>query len=104
MSNDRRTRDEAWVGDAVLALYARQWILAEPSIAPSQRAECFKQMTSNHFLASFGEPTAVEAAIGRIYQTDGLQPAFDWMESELLPLFKKQRAQARRPGNYRQKN
>jgi dsRNA-specific ribonuclease len=32
----------------------------------------------------------VEALIGRIYEEQGLQAAFDWMEFELLPVFRQQ--------------
>lgn len=94
-------RSQAWIGDAVLSLYAREWILREPSIAPKDRAAAFVQMTSNRFLASVGEPTAMEAAIGRIYQSEGLQAAFDHIEATYLPLFKKQQAKAKQPGSYR---
>ena len=84
-------RTEAWIGDAVLALFARQWILQQADIAPAQRAEAFTQLTSNQFLASLGEPTSVEAAIGKIYQSEGLHAAFEWIESQLIPLYLKQR-------------
>ena len=99
--DEGQKRDLAWIGDAVLALFARQWILAEPSIAQQDRSEAFIRLTANQFLSSRGEPTAVEAEIGRIYQRDGLQAAFHHIESSLLPLFKKQWAKARRPGSYR---
>lgn len=60
-------------------------------------------MTSNQFLASLGEPTAVEAEIGMIYEDEGLQSTFEHIESKLLPLFLKQRTKRRRPGSYRDK-
>jgi hypothetical protein len=60
-------------------------------------------MTSNHFLASVGEPTAVEAQIGIIYQSDGLDAAFAHIEATLVPLFEKQEARAKQPGSYRDK-
>lgn len=101
--NQATQRDDAWIGDAVLALFARQWILKSPEIATREQTRAFIHMTSNQFLASVGEPTAMEARIGRIYEAEGLQAAFDHIESTFVPLFKKQRAKAKRPGSYRDK-
>ena len=56
------------------------------------------RMTSNQFLAALGEPTRVEAAIGQIYQREGLYAAFTWIETNLLPLFQKQEENRRRKG------
>ncbi|WOO42105.1 hypothetical protein [Rubellicoccus peritrichatus] len=89
---EQQKRELAWIGDAVLALYARRWILKQSDIAPGERIEAFKQMTSNHFLSCFGQPTAIEAEIGSIHETDGLDAAFKHIESVLLPMFLKQRA------------
>lgn len=84
-------REQAWVGDAVLALYARQWLLANRSADGAiSRDSLFKEMTNNAFLAGLGEPTSVEAAIGRCYVKNGLQAAFDHIEQTLLPHFLKQ--------------
>jgi dsRNA-specific ribonuclease len=103
--NKQEERTEAWIGDAVLALYARQWILTQADIAPAQRAEAFTQLTSNQFLASLGEPTSVEASIGKIYQSEGLQAAFEWIEQNCIPLYLKQRRNRQRaPGNFRNKS
>jgi dsRNA-specific ribonuclease len=77
-------REQAWVGDAVLGLYAREWILQREG---SMDAEMFARMTSNHFLAAFGNPTSVEAEIGRVYAKDGLQAARSHIETVLIPLF-----------------
>lgn len=96
-------RDKAWIGDAVLALYARQWILGQGNLRMKDRAEVFRQMTSNHFLASMGEPTAMEAEIGILYEDEGLQSAFSHIERKFLPLFLKQQAKRKRPGSYRDK-
>lgn len=96
-------RDEAWIGDAVLALFAREWILKAPSIKSDERAEAFIQMTSNQFLSSVGEPTAMEAEIGRIYEAEGLEAAFTHIEATYVPLFKKQQAKTKQPGSYRDK-
>ncbi len=75
------------MGDAVLTLFARQYIL--------QREGCMDaamqtRMTSNQFLAAFGEPTHVEARLGRIYREEGLEGAFAWVRSKLIPHFEKQ--------------
>ena len=94
-------RTQAWIGDAVLALYARKWILQQKDISTKERAEVFIQMTSNHFLSAVGEPTAMEAEIGVTYKTQGLEAAFEHIESKLLPVFLKQRRKAKRPGSYR---
>ena len=80
----RREQEQAWTGDAVLGLFAREWILRREG---GMDAEMFSRMTSNHFLSAIGNPTAVEAEIGRIYQSQGLQPAFDHIENRIVPLF-----------------
>ena len=87
----------------MLALFAREWILKQTDIAVKERAEVFIQMTSNQFLASLGEPTAMEAEIGIVYENEGLQAAFDFIEGKFLPLFIKQRAKRKLPGSYRRK-
>lgn len=83
----RNEREQAWVGDAVLALFARQFVLRERS---SMDGEWFTRLTSNDFLSAFGNPTRVEASIGRLYQEGGLDAAFAWMDANLVPLFRKQ--------------
>ena len=88
----RQEREAAWVGDAVLALFARQFVLRERK---AMDGEWFTRLTSNDFLSAFGNPTRVEAAIGKIYQEKGLPAAFEWMDSELIPLFRKQAAAKR---------
>jgi len=96
-------RSQAWIGDAVLALYARRWILDQPDIPPKERAAVFTRMTSNRFLSALGEPTAMEAEIGAIYEREGIESAFRHIESALLPLFARQRSKAKQPGNFRRK-
>ena len=91
-------REEAWVGDAVLALYVREWLLRERGKIDG---ESFIRATSNDFLRLVGNPTAVEAEIGREYQGKGLQAGFDYVEQKLIPLFKqrekvRERQKARR--------
>jgi dsRNA-specific ribonuclease len=83
----RREREAAWVGDAVLALFARQFVLRERELMDG---EWFMRLTSNDFLSAFGNPTRVEAAIGRLYLDGGLDAAFEWMDAHLIPLFRKQ--------------
>jgi len=79
-----RERQEAWTGDAVLALFVREWILREKG---ELEGDMFVRFTSNDFLRQFGNPTSVEAEIGRIYRDQGLEAAFSHMESVLLPIF-----------------
>jgi dsRNA-specific ribonuclease len=87
--SDRRRRilEEAWIGDAVLSLYARSLILTERSAVDS---EALERMTSNHFLAAFGEPSEVEAELGRVYRDHGLDRAFAWIEEKLMPVYRRQ--------------
>ena len=88
----RRDREAAWIGDAVLALFARQFVLRERG---TMDGEWFTRLTSNDFLSAFGNPTRVEAGIGRLYQDGGLEAAFAWMDTHLVPLFRKQVAAKR---------
>lgn len=78
------TRNEAWIGDAVLALFSREWVLRDSNKTDGARQ---RAMSSNQFLSQFGNPTEVEATIGRLYQDEGLSAAFSWMENQLLPKF-----------------
>ena len=77
-------REEAWVGDAVLALYMREWLLKERGKIDG---DAFIRATSNDFLRLKGNPTSVEAEIGRAYREGGLQAGFDYVENQLVPLF-----------------
>jgi dsRNA-specific ribonuclease len=85
----RLEREAAWVGDAVLALFARQFVLGERGVMDG---EWFTRLTSNDFLSAFGNPTRVEASIGKLYLEGGLEAAFAWMNAELIPMFRKQMA------------
>ena len=80
-------QEEAWIGDAVLGLFARQWILQNQN---KMDALMFSRLTSNHFLNSLGNPTKVEAKIGRIFKQEGFKKASLYVEEEILPLFLKQ--------------
>ncbi|MCP5535178.1 MAG: hypothetical protein H7A51_02965 [Akkermansiaceae bacterium] len=82
-----REREEAWVGDAVLALFMRRLILREQG---RMDGEMFIRCTSNDFLRNIGNATSVEALIGRIYEEQGLEAAFEWMEFQLVPVFRQQ--------------
>ena len=68
------------MGDSVLGLYARRVILRAIGAVDGER---FVEMTSNRFLARFGEPSEVEAEIGRVYERDGLDAAFEWIEKTM---------------------
>ena len=83
----RLEREKAWIGDAVLGLFARTWILEREG---KMDAEMFARMSSNQFLSAIGNPTAVEAKIGRRYAADGLEAAFELIGTELVPLFLQQ--------------
>ena len=83
-ANLDREHAEAWVGDAILALYVREWILANDG---QRDGEKFVRFTSNDFLRHYGNPTGTEAEIGRIYKSHGQEAAFAWIEEKLLPLF-----------------
>lgn len=88
----RREQELAWIGDTVLDLFARSWILERTG---SLDGAMQVRMTSNQFLACFGNPTSVEARIGTIYRDEGLDAAFAWIEAELVPLFEKQERKRR---------
>ncbi len=79
--------EDAWIGDAVLALYARLKILREDGRVDGEKCQ---RLTSNQFLSALGEPTKVEAQIGRVYTGEGLDAAFSWIDKNLLPLFERQ--------------
>ena len=85
--NSRLEKEQAWIGDAVLGLFSRTWILKNKN---ELDAEMFSRMTSNHFLNSMGQPTKVEAEIGKVYNQKGLEKSFEYIEFKILPLFLKQ--------------
>ncbi len=88
-----RIQQEAWIGDAVLCLYARMKVLREDAALDGEKSV---RMTSNQFLSALGEPTLVEAEIGRIFAGEGLTEAFDWIEKRLMPHFERQEAKRRK--------
>ncbi len=89
-------RDLSWVGDALLTLFAREWILAHEAKLDAPRSELFRDLTCNQFLSSLGPPSVVEARIGDAYREGGLAGAQAFFDSTLLPLFQKQHAKRRR--------
>lgn len=92
---DSALRDCSWIGDAVLGLCAREWIIAHQPHLTRPRHELFRDLTSNAFLASFGPPTEVEARLGVLYQAQGLDGARSWFESTLIPVFLRQERKRR---------
>jgi hypothetical protein len=85
----RRVLEDAWIGDAVLCLYCRSRILRNDGALDGDK---FARMTSNQFLTTFGDPSEVEAEIGRVYADQGLEAAFAWIEARLMPKFDKREA------------
>lgn len=79
---DIQLRKEAWVGDAILALYVREWILERFN---ELNGSLFKEFTSNEFLRRTGKPTAVEASIGRAFKEGGLEAGYAWIAQNLHP-------------------
>jgi hypothetical protein len=92
-SDPRAERELAWVGDAVLALWARERILREQG---GIDAAAFLRLTANEHLAGIARPTRVEAEIGVVYRREGLAAAFAYIEARLLPVFLRQEATRRR--------
>lgn len=86
---EARLRAKAWIGDAVLGLFARQWLSAREQALDTT---AYINLTSNQFLATVGQPTKVEAKIGMIYENEGLEAAFTWIETHLLPRYLRQQA------------
>lgn len=78
---------KAWIGDAVLALCAREWLLRERG---QVSAAAFENLTSNAFLTTLGNPTKVEAEIGIRYELEGLEVAREWIEESVIPQFLRQ--------------
>ena len=81
-ATEERLRIEAWVGDAILALYVREWILAEEGAI---NGRLFVEFTSNDFLRRTGNATGVEAEIGRMFKAEGLEAAYAGIEQNLRP-------------------
>lgn len=78
---------KAWIGDAVLALCVREWLLQQDGRVSSAK---FENLTSNAFLNTLGNPTKVEAEIGLVYEAEGLEAAREWIQDRIIPQFLKQ--------------
>lgn len=91
---------DAWIGDAVLSLWARLKILRDDGQLDGGK---LIRLTSNRFLATVGEPTKVEAEIGRVFSAEGIDAAYRHIEARLLPLFirQEQNRLIRNPGKSR---
>ena len=79
--------ENAWIGDAVLALWARLKILKEDGKLDGEKST---RMTSNRFLSALGAPTRMEAEIGVVFLQQGLEGAFRYIDLHLLPVFERQ--------------
>ncbi|MEM8954773.1 MAG: ribonuclease III domain-containing protein [Verrucomicrobiota bacterium] len=99
-SKIKQEQKAAWIGDAVLGLFVREWIVNNHGALDGEQ---FTRFTSNDSLAAIGNPTAVEAAIGAKYSQLGLQAAFLHIETQIMPHLEKrervfQKAQVQRAG------
>lgn len=92
-TDPRIEQELAWIGDAVLGLWAREKILREQG---EIRPTAFRHLTSNAFLQALGRPTRVEAEIGLVYQQNGLAAACAYLDARLLPIYEKQESNRRR--------
>ena len=75
-------RELAWIGDAVLGLVAREWILER---GKGLDGEMHRLVTSNDFLRNFGHPTLVEAELGVLFQKDGLDAVRNRFREVIMP-------------------
>ena len=92
--NHRDTiKAQAWIGDAVLGLYARVHVLREHGQVDGTLATL---LTSNQFLSACGNPDNIEAEIGRAYENQGLEAAFQLIDLKLMPMFARQQDKRRR--------
>jgi len=92
-SDPKAEQELAWIGDAVLALFARQHVLTRLGRIDTP---AFLDLTSNGFLSSLARPTRIEAEIGVVYNRDGLAAAFAYIEARLLPIWRTQQARRTR--------
>lgn len=81
--HDPAIRADAWLGDAVLALYVREMLLELNHGLVD--GETFVALTSNDFLRLVGNATLVEARIGVAYRDGGVPAAFAWIDEHLRP-------------------
>ena len=79
----------AWLGDAVLSIFAREHVLKRLGRIDTPS---FLSMTSNAFLLTLGRATRIEAEIGLVYSQEGLPAAFAYIEQRIMPLWRAQEA------------
>jgi dsRNA-specific ribonuclease len=91
-------RQEAWLGDAVLELYVREYILKQDASRDDARRI---SLVRNSFLNQIGQPTRVEAEIGRRYNEGGLEAAYAWIREQLEPLIAQSQKAPPRPSQGR---
>ncbi len=89
-------RDLSWIGDAVLGLCAREWIIENEARLGANRTDLHRDLTSNRFLAVLGPPTVIEARIGDAYRSGGLPAAREVFDTRIVPVFLKQLAKRKR--------
>lgn len=100
-TNPAHVQERSWIGDAVLALLAREWILLKGELPFAERSELYRNLTSNQFLNSLGAPAKVEADLGTAYIQGGIEAARSHFEEHFVPLFLKQeRNRRRRSGSF----
>jgi hypothetical protein len=85
----RQLKEEAWLGDAVLEVFMRSWVLEQRG---RQDMVTKVNLTSNAFLSSLGNPMKMEAQIGRIYRDQCIEAAWTWIREHVLPVFQKHEA------------
>jgi hypothetical protein len=78
-------RELAWLGDAALALVAREWILETKG---GLDGDVHRLITSNKFLRAFGHPTKVEAELGALFKEGGLEAVRGRFVAKFLPKFR----------------
>lgn len=75
----------AWLGDAALAMVAREWILEATGTLDG---EMLRKLTSNQFLRSFGHPTKVEAELGILYRVGGVEAVRKRFLAVMVPKYR----------------
>lgn len=78
-------RELAWLGDAALAIVAREWIL---EVRGCLDGEILRRITSNQFLRSFGHPTKVEAELGILYREGGVDAVRKRFLAVMVPKYR----------------
>ena len=79
--------EDAWIGDAVLSVYARTRVLREQG---KISANDERLLVSNRIINSYAQPTKTEALIGRRFRESGFDAAMLWIRENLEPVWAKQ--------------